>query len=64
MLEIYDRKSVETAEFLSVTAKGDSEKIISVLRLRAKQKGSMAGKKCTLGKVYDGKVIIEKKRKD
>ena len=25
MLEIYDRKSVETAEFLSVTARGASE---------------------------------------
>ena len=60
MLEIYDRKSVETAEFLSVTAREllKTDYICAPSKSKAKEAWL---EKCTLGKVYDGKVIIEKK---
>ena len=60
MLEIYDRKSVETAEFLSVTAREllKTDYIYAPSKSKAKEAWL---EKCTLGKVYDGKVIIEKK---
>lgn len=60
MLEIYDMKSVETAEFLSVTAREllKTDYICAPSKSKAKEAWL---EKCTLGKVYDGKVIIEKK---
>ena len=60
MLEIYDRKSVETAEFLSVTAREllKTDYIYAPSKSKAKEAWL---EKCTLGKVYDGNVIIEKK---
>ena len=54
MLEIYDRKSVETAEFLSVTAREllKTDYIYAPSKSKAKEAWL---EKCTLGKVYDGK---------
>ena len=62
MLEIYDMKSLETAEFLSVTAREllKTDYICAPSKSKAKEAWL---EKCTMGKVYDGKVLIEKKEK-
>lgn len=62
MLEVYDMKSVENGEFLSAIAREllKTDYICAPSKSKAKEAWL---EKCSLGKVYAGKVLIEKKDK-